>query len=71
MGHGDETLGKSSFCDGDKYRLVFQLVEKLVFSRGGRGGGGRVGAKPSSLNICYRRIKLAFLIFQIQFVSWS
>ena len=66
-------LKKAASLRAINYRLVVQLVRKSVFS-GGKGGGvwsGCLGVKPPSLNICCRRFILAFLSFQIQFVSWS
>ena len=38
---------------------------------GGRGGGGRVDVKPSSLNICYRRFMLAFLNFKFSYLEFN
>ena len=63
-------LKKAASLRAINYRLVFQLVRKLVFSGGREGGGwsGCLGVKPPFLNIFYRRFILAFLSFQIQFV---
>ena len=67
-------LKKAASLRAINYRLVVQPGEKVsVF--GGKGGGGVwsgcLGVKPPSLNVCCRRFILAFLSFQIQFVSWS